>query len=307
MIATVGGLAKYISLYRTHNPVQKISLLQNWYQMSSYSVFMLIPFLIPTGFWIIEKFKSGKLKSNQVSNMKIPADFIWTLSWWLIPPLLFFMLFHYSKGYYLLNAIPMFGLIILFVHNNQFRHCLLGASIVLQILFFTTMPYSLADVETYISRQSRQLNLAEVWWARTKSVFLMASSHIRALDEIANEFETAFYKLDGQREFIFLDPTCPISARAIQAKYSHLKFTAVAYHKKGHFQLYTGLSDKSKTGFKTMLSDAVIASRTDFVNQYLDDLEKKIYHSGDIIFLTISAENAETLSSRYDQLFSRVR
>lgn len=307
MVNTVGGFREYISLYRTNNPVQEISLLQNWYRMSSFTVFMLIPFIIPVGSWILEKISSGKPKSNRVSNLSLPLDFIWMSLWWLIPPLLFFIVFHYSKGYYLLNAIPIFGLIILFVHRSRFKYWLLGASIVLQILIFTAIPYSLPDIQTYISHQSRELNLAEVWWERTKSVFLMASSQIRALDEIAEDFETASREFQGKGKFIFLDPTFPISARAMQAKYPQLKFTAFDYLTENHFQLYTALIKKNEAGFSAMLGNAVIVSRTDLVNQYLEDVSLKMYRSPFLTFFAIKPEDLEITAIRYGSLFSRIK
>jgi hypothetical protein len=307
MVSTAGGLKEYISLYRTHNPVQDITLLQNWYRMSSFTVFMLIPFIIPVIFWIIEKSKLAKLKSSQISNIRMPMDFVRMSLWWLLPPSLFFILFHYSKGYYLLNAIPIFGLIIFLVRRSRFKYWLLGSSIVLQILVFIAAPYSLPNVQTCISRQNRQFNLAEVWWARTKSVFLMASSQIRALDEIADEFEIASSQFEGKGRFIFLDPTFPISPRAMQAKYPQLKFTAFSYSQEDRYQLYTGLITRNETGLKTMIGKAIIASRTDFVNQYLQDVSLKMYHSPALTFYTIKPQNLEITAIRYDSLFSRIK
>lgn len=306
MIHTAGGLTNYITLYQTHNPVQNISLLQNWYRMFSFTIFMVIPFIIPVGFWILKLLRSGNRQTKSEASMGLPADFIRVLLWWLVPPLLFFVFFHYSKGYYLLNAIPMFGLIILVVHNSRYKFWLLGSSIVLQLLIFTAVPYSLPDIQTYISRQHRTMNLADVWWTRTKSVFLMASSQIQALDQIANEFETASKEFDLEHEFIFLDPTFPISARAMQAKYPQMKFAGFDYFEKDRYQMYAGLNTESKTGFESMLRKAIIASQNEFVIQHLVDIRIDIYHSDAMTYYTVPAEESEKLANRYEQLFSRL-
>jgi hypothetical protein len=307
MINSVGGLTNYIALYQTNNPVQNISLLQNWYRMSSFTVFMIIPFIIPVGFWFLKQMRSGNRKAKSEASMGLPADFIRVSLWWLVPPLLFFMLFHYSKGYYLLNVIPMFELILLVVRKGRYKSWLLGSSIILQILIFTAVPYSLPDIQTYISRQHRALNLAEVWWVRTKSVFLMASSQIRALDQIANEFETASKEFDQEHGIIFLDPTFPISARAMQAKYPQMKFAGFDYFAKDHYQLYSGLNTEPKTGFESMLSNAIIASRNEFVIQYLVDIRIDVCHSEGMTYYAVPAEESEKLAGRYEQLFSRLR
>lgn len=306
MIHTAAGLTNYIALYQTNNPVQNISLLQNWYRMSSFTVFMVIPFIIPVGFWILKQIKSGNQQTKSAADVSLPIDFIWMLLWWLAPPLLFFVLFHYSKGYYLLNAIPMFGLIILAVYKSRYKSWLLGTSILLQILVFTAVPYSLPDIQTYISRPQRSLNLAEVWLERTRSVFLMASSQIRTLDQIANEFETASKEFDQQHEFIFLDPTFPISPRAMQAKYPQMKFAGFDYFAKDRYQVYAGLNTESKTGFESMLSNAIVASQNEFVIQYLVDIRIDVYHSEGMTYYAVPAEESEKLADRYEQLFSRL-
>lgn len=304
MVETVGGLSNYISLYRTHNPVHEISLLQNWYRMSSYSVYILFPFFILGFIWLADKLR--RWQAQFPSKTEYPCDVIRMLWWWLVPSLLFFGLFHYAKGYYLLIAFPIFGLTVFIFRNMVFaRRWVLTVIIAIQTLFFVAMPYSEPDLQTWFSAQRRQMNLLQVWWERTGSVFLMAQSQIRALDETGREFEDALSPSRNESEFIFLDPTFPISARAMQAKYAHLQLTQFAYRRNGYYQLYSGLSDQSRQGFKDMLANALIVSRRDFVEGYLGDTPKNIRYNGSIVSFTIFPECSSAIADLYQHLFSR--
>ncbi|MFQ5585067.1 MAG: hypothetical protein ACE5GL_11580, partial [Calditrichia bacterium] len=100
MIRSAGGLNQYLSLYSTNYPVEKISLLQNWYRFSSYFLFLIIPCLVLFVYKIIQKYyrKNSRWQQGLPGIQNIPGEFTSLMFWWLIPPLLFFVFFHYSKG-----------------------------------------------------------------------------------------------------------------------------------------------------------------------------------------------------------------
>ncbi len=315
MIHSAGGLKAYLSLYSTHYPVEKISLLQNWYRFSSFFVFLLPPYLIIVVDFVFNVLRhKGTSVSKPRTGVPIPKSFVQIMLWWFIPPFLFFLFFHYSRGFFLLCAPAFFSLAILFFHKKPLQSEIFMTAIVAQILMFVFMPYSLPKLQTLISPQSRQMNIARVWWYRTASVYLMAQSYIRALEEKASDIEMALKSTkslikesEPQNTFIFLDPTFPLSIRSMQVKYPHLHFARFSFHKKDQYEIYSGLIEKSQTGLKDMICRAVIVSRSDFVRRYLEEIQIEVHHSNYFTAFTVPEEACETLANTYDVLFSRVK
>lgn len=314
MIHSAGGLSQYLSLYSTNYPVEKISLLQNWYRFTSYFVFLIIPYLVLLVYKIVQKYfrknSSGQQGLSWVQN--IPGEFTSLMLWWLIPPLLFFIFFHYSKGYFLLCAIPFFGLTLHIIKNEVIAIRILLLAAIIQIIIFVAVPYSQPDVQTYFSPQVRRIGLAKVWWERTNSVLLMAQSHIRAkeksaalLGEVLDSGLKSELLNGADKKYLFIDPTFPVKARSLQVKYPKLLFTQLGFRKKDGYELFTGLSDVSYTGLSKMIRQACLISRSDFVEKYLKDIEiTKIYSNRYTVF-TVGPAESPVVAARYDSLFFR--
>ena len=139
----------------------------------------------------------------------------------------------------------------------------------------------------------------------------MAQSHIRALEEVAAAMENglAAYENDqdtqSERDFVFLDPTFPISIRSMQAKYPQFHFTRLAYHEEDRYETYYGLMESSGSGLQEMISRAVIVSRSDFVHSVLNPFQKEVYYSGEFTIFTIPVEESKRLANSYHSLFLR--
>ncbi|MCG8605440.1 hypothetical protein MJD09_10635, partial [bacterium] len=295
----------------THYPVERISFLQNGFRFSSFIVFLLPPLIVLVASSSVNRFLKVGERSSKRPWMKanLPKDFIVMMVWWLAPSAIFFTFIHYSKGYFLICAAAFFSLMLAFVLHRPRAKGSLGLAILCQTLIFIFMPYSAPDLQTYISPQMRTLNPAQIWWNRTSSVYLMAQTHIRALEGVSNLIETALQSPEAtsqlKRSLVFLDPTFPLSIRSMQVKYPELQFMRLSYRERDRYETYSGLEESSGANLAEALANAVIISRADFVRLFLSEIPKQIYHSGDFVVFRIHAVESEKLTNSYTSYFLR--
>lgn len=311
MLNSAGGLSEYLRLYKTHNPVLKISFLQNGFQLSSYTVFLTPPFIITAAWLTVNYFRrgGGRLKVGPVSACD--RTFIHIVLWWVIPPLLFFIIYHYSKGYFMLCAAGMLLIILPLLRRKSFGKPVLTAIIVGQILLFLLLPYRRPDVAVYMGPETRRLSLAQVWLQRTLSHYLMARMHLDALKEFSKVVGDIIDRRNSdpspllQRPYLMLDPTCPVSVRALQAKYPGVTFAVLLLRQSNVYALHRDLSSADQTGVADMLSSAIILGRSDFVDNYLKDFSLDQQSLGTWTCYGFEKRQAQEAARRLDSLFVR--
>ena len=116
------------------------------------------------------------------------------LAFWVIPPLLFFIFFHYSKGYYAVIAGAVFVFIMLLIKHKLIKDKVLVITIFIEILIFLFIPYKVQVPEIDFNPKSRKLSSAEVFLNRMQSNFVMGISAIKEKNRLYASFDSAFRK-----------------------------------------------------------------------------------------------------------------
>jgi hypothetical protein len=311
MITSAGGLSAYLGLYQTHYPVENISLLQNIYRFSSYASFIVTPLFI---FWIGLLFTKGDRIWNSLRTViEEHKALLKILIWWLLPPLAFFILVHYSKGYFMLCVAAFLVLGIILRTEFSSRKILLLIPIVLQTVFFLWMPFHLPDPQIKFAPGKRQLDPVRIWMERTGSDYLMARSRLgdqsacyQTIEKGVSLLKKEKMSLRPRKEYLYLDPNCIVSVRALQAQYPDIKFTKYLIRWPAKYGFHQGLQAEARDNFLDMLLKAIIVSRTGFIQEYLTGLD--IHAAKDEntwTYFTIDAKDAVELAAAYRSLFGR--
>jgi hypothetical protein len=302
-----GGFEGYLALYRTHNPVEKISVLQSIYRFSSYIITIVPTVLI---FFIASIIKKSKREELQdILNRDASHQQLNILNVWIWPALIFFLLVHYSKGYLLINIIPIFMLCLFVLKDIRLRKIFMAIICSIQIIYFCFIPYHKPDPDIYLAPAKRNINIIGVWYERTRSEYQMSRSHIVALqnchDFIAEVAESVVL-LVGDKKYLFIDPTVRVSPRALQAHYPKIEITKYLPLLSDQYGYHHDRIQEARTDIHSMLAEAMIISRVDFIEKYLTDINIEFYKKDNnwgAFF--VSGEDAAELKERYHQLFAR--
>jgi hypothetical protein len=311
MMESAGGWSAYLGLYQTHYPVENISWLQNIYRFSSYASLIVIPVLI---FWVVLLFTKGDRILNSIRTAIVEHKALLNiLTWWLLPPLTFFILIHYSKGYLMLCVAAFLVMGILIRTEFKRQKILMIVIIMIQTVFFLWMPFHMPDPQTQFAPGQRQINPFRIWMERTGSDYLMTRSRLGDLNACYHTIEKAVsllkkekMSLRPRKEFLYLDPTCIVSARALQAQYPDIKFTKYLVRRPTQYGFHQGLQAEARDNLLDMLQKAIIVTRTGFMQEYLTGLD--IHTAKDEntwTYFTIDAKDAVALAASYRNLFSR--
>ena len=317
MINSAGGLVKYISLYSTNLPVEKPPILQNWFGLSSYFIFLLPAYVVLIiylvyNYFLNYKIKNGsKFKSNELEFSK---NYFYLMLSWCIPPIIFFFFYLYDKGYFLLCVTPFLSLAFILFHKKKTVINGLVTTIILQILIFCFLPYSKPEVQTYFSPGVRHMSIAHLWLERTGSEYLMSQSYIKAMGQATNEIDNIINALpktfsDSMKNnyLILIDPTIPLSVRSLQVKYPNKYFCSLLLHEPDQYMVYNKLDTKIQNGLNNLFDKALVISRTDFVRQYLQKIDIQSKHYGNYsVYNATNGEN-EKLANIYTYYFLRTK
>ena len=180
-------------------------------------------------------------------------------------------------------------------------------------MLFFIYPYVLPDVQVYFNAEHRSMSIPQLWFERTRTQYLMAASHIRALQENAIIIKKAVEILETDSsiansgiKYLFVDPTCLVSARVLQASHPKIIFTKFLGRTLDHYGFHQGLVQEARKNPDQMLEKALIVSRKEFSSLYLKDLNTNDYYvSDDWVIFTVNASDTERLFNKYAQLFGR--
>jgi len=302
-----GGIDNYLQLYSTSNPVENITVLQSMFRFSSYLITILPIVLV---FYIAAMVRRNRAqKLFDILNEDFEDNQLFFLHWWLWPSLIFFIFVHYSKGYILINIIPIYILSLLLLKDVRLRKIISVTLIIVQIVYFCFVPYHNPNTQIYISSVQRKISAIQVWFERTTSEYFMGREHIVALqdchDLIAETAEDVVM-LVGDKQYLFFDPTVIVSPRAVQAHYPQMEITKYLPSFANQYGYHHERIQEARSGFSSMLTQSMIISRLDFIEEYLSDIKIELFKKDKnwgIFF--VSAEEAPKLSARYSQLFGR--
>ena len=264
-----------------------LTLPQNLYRFISFNVTTGISFLIAVAcILIFPKREKKECTGKDYFHKDRISVFVKVLLVWIVPPLLVFLFYAYSKGYILLIFGGLTCLLFLAMHNHTCRRKLILALTIMQALYFILTPYSSPDIDSYVAPKYRKQRFLFIWLDRIQSIYLMAQSHYRYLekvdalisaisDTIESKTNDPFYR----KKYVLIDRTCPIVARSLQVKHPHIHFAAQDLYSDEDFFSYKGLKFYNETGVRRLLQSSLIFGRTDFIERYNLDpiITKKVY------------------------------
>jgi len=307
LIISTGGIGALWQVYQTNSPVEKISIWQSLFRLSSYLFYLLPPFILALFGWIFKK--DSLLREESSENTYLDLHKHDLLNLWLWPSVLFFIFVHYSKGYLLISIIPILLLLFWGVKKGILRQRLLLTAILIQSAVFLFQPFLYPDPQIYFSRDERRLNPVRIWMDRTFSDYAMSRSRVTALQEtyafIASLTGHEMILMNS-KHYIFTDPTVMVTPRALQAMFPENYFSKFLSGIRDYYGLHHDLEQEAVKGVREMLSQAIIVSRTNFVKEYLRVLSPQILSQNQHwTAFTVKQDDAIRLGRIYSELFLR--
>jgi energy-coupling factor transporter transmembrane protein EcfT len=109
---------------------------------------------------------------------------------WPLPITVFFLLFVYSKGYFLICISGILLIPVFLLKYKLIKRYVIVLIIIFQTAFFLFMPYSDADLYVNMAPDKRKKGKIEAWMGRLSNVFMLSQDAIRKRekhgDEISN-------------------------------------------------------------------------------------------------------------------------
>jgi hypothetical protein len=244
-------------------------------------IYPLFSLAIAFLFFIYSKifFKINLSLSKALDNTNHVLHLKKILFWWIVPPITFFIFFHYSKGYILLCSAAITASIALLFLEEKIKTKTYILLIIIQSAFFLTVNYKLPNVQTYFISSKRNIDVTEVLSERLESNYLLSKSNInsmqaefKTIDEIIEDIQNDSSGLYSSKKYLLIDPTINISPRALQAEYPKITFTKISPQNSSIFGKFHNLDLISDKPLSKMLSKAIIFSRKDFVDNYLQNI-----------------------------------
>lgn len=231
IICNSGGIKEYIDLYTINNPMEQISIFQNIYRLSSLILYFIIPpllFLLLTKSNMINSFFRKAFKDSDILKILVIT----------IPPILFFVFSHYSKGYILLIATPLFALLGILTKNIK-NNKIIYVFTIIEILLFIFLPTLNTALETKVKPEYRKYSYLDTWINRTFSEYHLGFQNILRRDNQIASFNT-FIK-DRDEEKYFLSPMFSGIGRALQIEHPNIQFNSIDIHSSKKFILFNNI------------------------------------------------------------------
>lgn len=231
IISNAGGIKEYIELYTINNPMERISIFQNIYRLSSLILYFIIPPLL-----YLLLIKSNRNKSFFRKALK--DSVILKLLVVIIPPILFFIFSHYSKGYILLIATPSFALLGMLTKNIKNNKSIYAFTL-LEILLFVFLPTLNTALETKVKPEHRNYSYLDTWINRTFSEYHLGFQNILRRDNQIASFNNLINARN--KETYFLSPMFSGIGRALQIEYPNIQFRSIDIHSSKKFILFENI------------------------------------------------------------------
>ncbi len=261
---SVGGVGEYFALYSKDNPMRTLTIWNTLFEFIQFTLFLFVPFTLLLVFSPSKK----NLLTNLV-NCPVKNIFDWqSLSLWILPALLFFMFYHYSKGYILLLLPPLLiiaGCLFNEVLNNN---KLYFGVVALEIIIFLFTPFKEPSVNIYFNSENKGLSKIEIFNERIFSDNLMSYSHIKEktnrVEEINKIVKIAMLRFPNVHR-LFFDPTVESFARIAQYYNREIKIISPNIFHKGEAIEFWNLIVKK---IKLKKIPFLIITRRQFAEKY---------------------------------------
>lgn len=186
LIKNAGGLFDYLELYQNNNPLPNLSFSKNLVQMVSYGSYFFISLL----------FFVGKINKSK--------NFIDLLVSYL-PALLFFILFHYNKGYFMLIVFPISLHLILIFKPSRKRIFL---ATILNFIIYLFLPANNSSYYNKIDSEHRPVGRLEMQIERLFGGYSASRDRIFARQSVFLDVKNINWK-----EPLICDPSLPIHCK----------------------------------------------------------------------------------------------
>ena len=291
-LTAVGGPAAYLDLYREHLTVEW-SLARNLWGLTLFLATLAGTVLVLV---LAGTHRSAAPGGGGMADRR-------TLLVWLLPPLAFFVLGHYQKGYILLVMVPLLILLVGRIAPSR-RRLVLTALVILQAMWFLGMPYRAPDIDVLAAPRARSLSLPAVWWQRVQSTHLMAAARPRALAAADAELVAIMAAAPGAT--LLLDPSFPMTLRAMQVRHPEGAFAVLEVECPDGWRLHAGRVETTGTGVADLLERCVLVTRRDCAGAELDTTGTVMVHAGErFLGLRVPRQRASVVADRYADLFQR--
>jgi len=301
MIISVGGLSSYFKLYLLDNPIPPHSILNTLFNFIQYSIFLLAPVLVFILDYAIEKTKIEEIK-RCLRNLKIEAKI---LAVWVLPALLFFIFFHYSKGYILLLLPPLTVIAGCLFKVALQKRVVFSIAILFEMLIFLILPFKQPSINIYFTPVNKELSPFEIFKERLFSGNLISFPRIK---QRSREVATAIKLIEKMRkEFsnssgILFDPTTESLIRPVQYYIRNYKMYSLDIYNEENIIEYYRLNVQKRKIKKIPL---LILTRKDFLKKYFIKEEYlKVTAEGDLLIFKPKINNNK-LKKIYRGLFIR--
>lgn len=285
-LAAAGGAGAYLDLYRGHLTVDW-SPVRNLWGMSLY-----LATLGATGLVLLLAGGRRPLLGHRALSLV-----------WILPPLVFFVLGHYQKGYILLVVAPLLKLLAGRLRAPR-RSDVLTLLALVQAVVFLFAPWRAPDPDVLAAPSTRSLGPAEVWIQRVGSTHLMGLARPRAL-ALADADVTAIASASGGRTLL-VDPTVPLTLRALQVTHPRQAFAVLDPLRPDHWRRHAGLDEETGHGMAELLAGSVLVTRRDLAAAELDTTGWTVVHEGEsLLGLRVPQADAERTAAYYEGRFVR--
>ncbi|MBL7976633.1 MAG: hypothetical protein JNJ85_17090 [Candidatus Kapabacteria bacterium] len=255
MLNTCGGLQAYIALYHTHNPLTQAGIMQNIVVMASYAVYTMPAFVV-LYIWIYAKASPSAKSSDKTLTM--------ALRLWLVIPVGFFALEFYGKGYFLLciATLPLFV-----IHRLRTVPVwgLIGI-VAMQVLVFVFAPTQNTNADIWVRTGMSQSSATSKVVQRVRSVYAPVYSQLHYMNS-AHTFADSVL-LHNKQPYVFVDPTFPLSSRALQAHHPEQTFVTLLVRENGKLQFHHHRDIHISEGLRSVLDSCIILTTANFTQRY---------------------------------------
>jgi len=306
MLDNAGGFISYLSLFQKNSPLSmRHAFIKNLTNAITYGLYILIPILV---IFISIFFKKNK-PYNLFTSIKIEgySNMSMIILLWPLPIIIFFLLFVYSKGYFLICITG-----VLFIAAHLLKHQLINVRglvviIVLQTTFFVCMPYHAPELYVNMAPDKRQSGKIDAWIGRLSNVFMLSQNAIRKREHYGNEINKCINHLEKDsyldKNTIFIDPSFQIKARVLQAIYPDIRFAFLnVFEKDSYFLLYYS-KFSTKYDLRQLLNNSIVITSQESYEKFLINRGYTlIFLSSDIVCFS-PKNNIESIVELYNDYY----
>jgi len=291
MIQSCGGIQEYLSLFHTHNPMMKSTIAQNITVMTSYAMYALPALAILYGYVFYTSGIAVVVRSFPDSRL------LGSIGFWFLIPVAFFAIEFYGKGYFLLSfaALPL-----LVTHRvKTVPTFVLSGLITLQVLLFLFTPIITSTADIWVSSEHSHSTSVSKALLRVRSVYAPVFSEVQYLNS-AHTFADSVLQNNNKR-YILVDPTYPISSRALQARHPAQTFVTLLVRENGQLQFHHNRDIYIGGSLRNVLDSGIVLTTHDFTARYSNGLLKTIQQSQNLCACV--ALQSDSTSLLYKTLF----